>query len=146
MKLSVPGYERKIAVGVMTYFQFELVGSDEKLEIATPRSETLWGDSRVAVSPEDNRYPHLVGKNVRYPLTTVKLLRIVVDDRVDRGFGPEVVKITPAQDQYDSDIGRRHNLKFINIFNDKGTLNSNTGLFKGQKPYETRYTTVAGLN
>lgn len=144
-KLPVPGYERKIDFGVMTYFQYEVDGSDEKLEIATTRPETLLGDSGVAVNPKDDRYRHLVGKNVRHPFITDRLLPIVADDHVDREFGTGVVKITPAHDQHDFNIGKRHNLKFINVFNDDGTLNSNTGSFEGQKRYEARYTVVAEL-
>ncbi|KAI9678889.1 MAG: hypothetical protein M1829_001874 [Trizodia sp. TS-e1964] len=144
-KLSVPGYERKIDFGVMTYFHYEIDGSDEKLEIATTRPETLLGDSGVAVNPNDDRYRHLVGKNVRHPFITDRLLPIVADDHVDREFGTGVVKITPAHDQNDFNIGKRHNLQFINILNDDGTLNSNTGPFEGQKRYEARYTVVAEL-
>ena len=93
-ELSVPDYERKIDFGVMTYFQYEVDGSDEQLEIATTRPETLLGDSGVAVNPKDDRYRHLVGKNVRHPFITNRLLPIVADNHVDRELGTGVVKIT----------------------------------------------------
>lgn len=144
-KLSVPGYDRKIDFGVMTYFQYEVDGSDERLEIATTRPETLLGDSGVAVNPRDDRYRHLVGKHVRHPFIADRLLPIVADEHVDREFSTRVVKITPAHDQNDFNVGRRHDLRFINILNDDGTLNSNAGSFEGQKRYEARYTVVAEL-
>ncbi|KAI2619249.1 tRNA synthetases class I-domain-containing protein [Hypoxylon sp. NC1633] len=143
-KLSVPGYEKKIDFGVMTYFQYEVDGSDEKLEIATTRPETLLGDTGVAVNPTDDRYRHLIGRKVRHPFID-RLLPIVADDHVDREFGTGVVKVTPAHDQNDFNIGRRHNLEFINILNDDGTLNTNAGSFADQKRYEARYTVVAAL-
>jgi valyl-tRNA synthetase len=144
-KLSVPGYVRKIDFGVMTYFQYEIDGSDGRLEIATTRPETLLGDSGVAVNPNDDRYRHLIGKNARQPFIADRLLPIVADEHVDREFGTGVVKITPAHDQNDFNIGRCHDLQFINIFNDDATLNSNTGSFQGQKRYEARYNVVAEL-
>ena len=112
-----------------TYFLYEVDGSDEKLEIGTTRPETLLGDSGVAINPKDGRYRHLVSKNVRHLFITNRLPPIVADDHVDREFRTRIVKITPAHDQHDLDIGRRHHLKYINIFNDDGTLNCNTGSF-----------------
>lgn len=113
-KLSVPGYDRKIGFGVMTQFQYEVDGSDEKLEIATTRPETLLGDSGMAVNPQDDRYRHLVGKNVRHPFITDRLLLIVADDHVDRELGIGLVKIT------------LHTTNMISTLEDATTLNLST--------------------
>jgi len=144
-KLSVPGYERKIDFGVMTFFQYEIDGSEDKVAIATTRPETMLGDTGLAVNPQDERYRHLVGKNARHPFVEGRLLRIVADEHVDRDFGTGIVKITPAHDQNDFAIGKRHQLPFINISNDDGTLNSNAGPFAGQRRYDARYSVVAAL-
>lgn len=144
-KLSVPGYERKIDFGVMTFFQYEIDGSEDKVAIATTRPETMLADTGLAVNPQDERYRHLVGKNARHPFVEGRLLRIVADEHVDRDFGTGIVKITPAHDQNDFAIGKRHQLPFINIVNDDGTLNSNAGPFAGQRRYDARYSVVAAL-
>lgn len=144
-KLSVPGYERKIDFGVMTFFQYEIEGSEDKVAIATTRPETMLGDTGLAVNPQDERYRHLVGKSARHPFVEGRLLRIVADEHVDRDFGTGIVKITPAHDQNDFAIGTRHQLPFINILNDDGTLNSNAGPFAGQRRYDARYSVVAAL-
>lgn len=144
-KLSVPGYDRKIDFGVMTFFQYEIDGSADKVAIATTRPETMLGDTGLAVNPHDERYRHLVGKTARHPFVEGRALRIVADEHVDREFGTGVVKITPAHDQNDFGIGRLHGLPFINILNDDGTLNSNAGSFAGQRRYDARYSVVAAL-
>ena len=144
-KLSVPGYDRKIDFGVMTFFQYEIEGSADKVAITTTRPETILGDTGLAVNPQDERYRHLIGKNARHPFVEGRLLRIVADEHVDRDFGTGIVKITPAHDQNDFGIGMRHGLPFINILNDDGTLNSNAGPFAGQRRYDARYSVVAAL-
>jgi valyl-tRNA synthetase len=143
-KLSVPGYEKKIDFGIMTYFCYEVEGTGQKLEIATTRPETLLGDTGVAVNPKDERYKHLVGKRIKHPFVE-RWLPIVADEHVDREFGTGVVKITPAHDLNDFNIGKRNNLEFINIMDDDGTLNHNAGSFEGQKRYEARYTVIVAL-
>jgi valyl-tRNA synthetase len=142
-KLSVPGYDRKVDFGFMTHFKYEIDGCDEKTKIATIRPETMLRDGGVAVNPKDEWYGHLVGKSVRHPFIFDRLLPIVADDHVDPEFGTGAVKITPTHDPNDFDIGKRHNLQFINILDDDGTMNSNAGPFESQKRYVARYTVVA---
>ncbi|AEO65019.1 uncharacterized protein THITE_2111516 [Thermothielavioides terrestris NRRL 8126] len=143
--LEVPGYDRKIEFGVLTYFKYPIDGTDLTIEVATTRPETMLGDSGIAVSPGDPRYAHLVGKFARHPFTD-RLLPIVEDSYVDPEFGTGAVKLTPAHDFNDYKLGERHNLEFINILNEDGTLNENAGpMFQGQKRFHARYTVVEEL-
>lgn len=142
--LDVPGYDRKVEFGVMTYFKYPVDGSDETIEIATTRIETMLGDTAVAVHPEDPRYKHLVGKNIKHPFLD-RLIPIIADSYVDREFGTGAVKITPAHDPNDFAIGERHKLPFINILNDDGTMNENCGPYVGKKRYDVRYQLVEEL-
>lgn len=142
--LDVPGYEKKIEFGVITYFQYEVEGSNEKVEVATTRPETMLGDTGIAVNPKDERYAHLVGKYVTHPFVK-RRLPIFTDDYVDVNFGSGAVKMTPAHDHNDFDIGKRHSLDFVNILNDDGTMNHNTGEFQGTKRFDARYKVIAAL-
>ncbi|CAG8456642.1 4784_t:CDS:10 [Acaulospora morrowiae] len=144
--LSVPGYEpeEKIEFGVLTSFGYPIENSDEKIVVATTRPETMLGDSGVAVHPQDERYKHLHGKYVIHPFNG-RRIPIILDDMVDMGFGTGAVKITPAHDFNDYEVGKRHNLEFINILNDDGTLNENGGPFKGMKRFHVRKTVVEAL-
>lgn len=117
--LAVPGYKEKIEFGVLVSFAYHVEGSDEKIIVATTRVETMLGDTAVAVHPEDDRYKHLHNKNLIHPFCDRKL-PIVLDDYVDREFGTGAVKITPAHDPNDYEIGKRHNLHFITIFDESG--------------------------
>lgn len=142
--LDVPGYERKVEFGVITYFQYPIDGSDETIEVATTRPETMLGDSGIAVNAKDERYRHLVGKNARHPFVD-RLLPIFTDDYVDMEFGTAAVKITPAHDPNDFALGQRHNLAFINILNDNGTLNHNAGSFETMRRFDARYEVIVRL-
>ncbi|KAL2172587.1 hypothetical protein VTG60DRAFT_4706 [Thermothelomyces hinnuleus] len=143
--LDVPGYDRKVEFGVLTYFKYPIDGTDQTIEVATTRPETILGDTGIAVSPGDARYAHLVGKFARHPFTD-RLLPIVEDSYVDPEFGTGAVKLTPAHDFNDYKLGERHNLEFINILNEDGTLNENAGpMFQGQKRFHARYTVVEEL-
>ncbi|MCB2052574.1 MAG: class I tRNA ligase family protein, partial [Novosphingobium sp.] len=93
-----------------------------KIIVATTRPETMLGDTAVAVHPDDERYQHLIGKMLKLPITN-RLIPIVADDSVDREFGSGAVKVTPAHDHNDFEIGKRHNLPFVTVFNLDGTLN-----------------------
>jgi valyl-tRNA synthetase len=115
------------------------------VEIATTRPETLLGDSAVAVHPDDERYQHLIGKNVILPLVN-KLIPVVADRYVDKEFGTGVVKITPAHDPNDFEVGKRHNLEEINIMNDDATINKLGGKYAGMERYEARKAMVADLD
>ncbi len=115
------------------------------LEFATTRPETMLGDTAVAVHPEDERYQDLIGKMVWLPLADRKI-PIVADTYVDREFGTGVVKITPAHDPNDFEVGKRHNLPEINILNDNATINKNGGKFEGMDRYEAREQIVKELD
>ena len=117
----------------------------EFLTFATTRPETMLGDTAVAVHPEDDRYKHLHGKKVMLPLIN-RVIPIVVDSYVDMEFGTGVVKITPAHDPNDFEVGKRHNLPEINIMNDDATINENGGKFAGLDRYEARKQIVAELD
>ena len=115
------------------------------LEFATTRPETMLGDTAVAVHPEDDRYKHLIGKNLMLPLMNRKI-PVVADEYVDREFGTGVVKITPAHDPNDFEVGKRHHLPEINILNDDATINANGGKFVGMDRYECRKQIVKELD
>ncbi|XP_050518605.1 valine--tRNA ligase [Diabrotica virgifera virgifera] len=142
--LSVPGYDEKVEFGVLVHFAYQVEGSDEKLIVATTRVETMLGDTAVAVHPDDERYTHLHGKYVTHPFCDRKL-PIVVDDFVELGFGTGAVKITPAHDPNDYEVGKRHNLPFINIFDDEAIIVGDYGKFTGMKRFHARKEIVTAL-
>lgn len=143
--LSVPDYDEKVEFGVIVYFAYPIKGSDEAIVVATTRPETMLGDTAIAVHPDDERYKHLVGKKAKHPFVD-RLLPIITDDYVEKDFGTGAVKITPAHDPNDYAIGERHNLDFVNILNDDGTLNENVGeRFKGMKRFTARKVVVEEL-
>lgn len=135
--LSVPGYEEKIEFGVLVHFAYEVEGTKEKVVVATTRIETMLGDTAVAVHPNDPRYNHLHGKFVTHPFCQ-RRLPIILDDFVDLEFGTGVVKITPAHDPNDYEVGKRHNLPFITIFDDEGCIVGDYGQFTGMKRFHAR--------
>uniref|UniRef100_A0A8C4DJQ8 valine--tRNA ligase n=1 Tax=Dicentrarchus labrax TaxID=13489 RepID=A0A8C4DJQ8_DICLA len=118
--LPVPGYKEKVEFGVLVSFAYKVDGSDEEVVVATTRIETMLGDTAVAVHPADSRYQHLKGKMVLHPFCDRKM-PIVFDDFVDMSFGTGAVKITPAHDHNDYEVGERHNLAFINILDENGS-------------------------
>ncbi len=119
--------------------------SGEYLTFATTRPETMLGDTAVAIHPDDERYTHLKGKKVMLPLMN-RVIPIVEDTYVDMEFGTGVVKITPAHDPNDFEVGKRHDLPIINIMNDDATINKNGGKFEGMKRYEAREAIVKELD
>ncbi|WEW58437.1 valyl-tRNA synthetase [Emydomyces testavorans] len=142
--LDVPGYDKKIEFGVLTHFLYEIDGTDEKIQVATTRPETMLGDTGIAVHPHDKRYQKYIGKYARHPFVD-RLLRIVPDEKVDPEFGTGAVKITPAHDFNDFIRGKEHQLEFISIMNDDGTFNSNAGYFAGIKRFDARYKVIEAL-
>ncbi len=126
------------------YIRYRIKGSDDHLTVATTRPETMLGDTALAVSPKDSRYKKLVGKTVILPILE-RDIPIVSDSYVDPEFGTGVVKVTPAHDPNDFEIGKRHDLPQINILNTDGTLNENAGKYKGLDRYEGRKQLVADL-
>ena len=131
--------------GHFWHIKYPIAGTDDFVEIATTRPETLLGDTAVAVHPEDERYKDLVGKNVILPLVN-KEIPIIADSYVDREFGTGVVKITPAHDPNDFEVGKRHNLPEINVLNDDATINENGGKYAGMDRYEARKAMVKELD
>lgn len=127
--MSIPGYTEKVEFGVLVSFAYKVIDSDEFIVVATTRIETMLGDTAVAVHPEDERYKHLHGRFVSHPFCDRKL-PIVTDDKfVDREYGTGAVKITPAHDANDYEVGIRHNLNFITIFDDSGNIQGDYGRF-----------------
>ncbi|KAL1671933.1 tRNA synthetases class I-domain-containing protein, partial [Schizophyllum commune] len=145
--LSVPGYKEKVEFGVITSFAYPIENSDEKIIIATTRPETMLGDTAIAVHPDDARYKHLHGKFAIHPFIPGRKMPIITDaEAVDMEFGTGAVKITPAHDPNDYAVGTRHNLAFINILNDDGTLNENAGeKFAGMPRFKARVEVVKAL-
>ncbi|KAK9353638.1 tRNA synthetases class I-domain-containing protein [Lipomyces doorenjongii] len=144
--LNVPGYDEPVEFGVITSFAYPVEGSDEKLIVATTRPETMFGDTAVAVHPDDPRYHHLHGKFVVHPFVDRKLPIITDSEAVDMEFGTGAVKITPAHDPNDYATGKRHNLEFVNIMNDDGTLNESCGKYAGLKRFDARKLVIEELN
>lgn len=123
--------------GFFWHIKYNVKGTDEYLAFATTRPETMLGDTAIAVNPNDDRYKHLIGKTCIVPFVN-REIPIIADDYVDMEFGTGVVKITPAHDPNDFEVGKRHNLPKINIFNDDGTINENGANFKGLYRYDAR--------
>jgi valyl-tRNA synthetase len=130
--------------GHLWHLRYPVIGTDCILVVATTRPETMLGDTAIAVNPEDERYQDLIGKKVLLPLLEREIL-IVADSYVDREFGSGAVKITPAHDFNDFDLGKRHDLEVINIFDESGNINENGGPYCGQDRYEARANIVADL-
>lgn len=137
--------EHKETKGTLFHIAYSVEGDvSTKLVVATTRPETLLGDTAVAVHPEDVRYKKLIGKRVLLPLTA-RTIPIIGDTYVDKEFGTGVVKITPAHDFNDYQVGVRNKLEMINILNKNGTLNENAGKFNGLKVQEARKQVLAAL-
>ncbi|MGM8213005.1 valine--tRNA ligase [Virgibacillus sp. W0430] len=130
--------------GKFYHMRYPLKGSDESIEIATTRPETMLGDTAVAVHPKDERYKHLIGKKIVLPIVG-REIEIVADDYVDMEFGSGAVKITPAHDPNDFEIGNRHNLERILVMHEDGTMNENAGKYEGMDRFECRKHIVKDL-
>ena len=142
--LSDAEVEHEEQEGHFWHIKYPIVGTDRFLEIATTRPETMLGDTAIAVHPDDERYKDIVGKNVILPLVN-REIPIVADEYVDKEFGTGAVKITPAHDPNDFEVGKRHNLPEINIMNDDATINELGGKYAGMERYEARKAIVADL-
>ena len=130
--------------GFFWHINYPIVGTDQCIEIATTRPETMLGDTAIAVHPDDERYKDLIGKMALLPIVN-REIPIVADTYVDKEFGTGAVKITPAHDPNDFEVGLRHDLEEINILNDDGTINENGGKFAGMDRYEAREAIVKEL-
>ncbi|HEX7101758.1 MAG TPA: valine--tRNA ligase, partial [Nitrolancea sp.] len=131
-------------VGSIWTLRYPIADSDEFIEVATTRPETMLGDTAVAVHPDDERYKHLIGRFAILPIVG-RQLPIVADAAVDPAFGTGAVKVTPAHDPNDFEIGQRHSLPAINVMNLDGTMNDEAGPFAGQTTQEARVNVVARL-
>ena len=136
--------ENKEVDGHLWHFCYPLTDGSGYVEVATTRPETMLGDTAVAVNPNDDRYKHLIGKTLTLPIMN-RQIPIVADEFVDATFGTGCVKVTPAHDPNDFEMGQRHNLPFINIMNKDGTLNENAGEFQGQDRFVARKNVVKRL-
>ena len=142
--LSDAEIEYEEQAGHFWHINYPLADGSGSLEIATTRPETLLGDSGVAVNPKDERYKHLIGKTVILPLVN-REIPIVGDDYVDLEFGTGAVKMTPAHDPNDFEVGKRHNLEIIRVMDDKGVINEKGGKYAGMDRYEARKAIVKDL-
>ncbi|MBW4634228.1 MAG: valine--tRNA ligase [Iphinoe sp. HA4291-MV1] len=136
--------EAKEVDGHLWHFRYPLTDGSGYVEVATTRPETMLGDTGVAVNPDDERYQHLIGKMLTLPIMN-REIPIIADEFVDPTFGTGCVKVTPAHDPNDFEMGKRHNLPLINIMNKDGTLNENAGPFQGQDRFYARKNVVARL-
>eukprot|EP01065_Artemidia_motanka_P036471 TRINITY_DN443_c6_g2_i1.p1 TRINITY_DN443_c6_g2~~TRINITY_DN443_c6_g2_i1.p1 ORF type:complete len:1051 (+),score=330.10 TRINITY_DN443_c6_g2_i1:166-3318(+) len=142
--LAVPGYEKKVMVGLMYHFYYVIEGTGEKLEVATTRPETILGDTAVAVHPDDDRYKHLHGKRAVCPFRD-ESIPIVTDGKlVDKDFGTGVVKVTPAHDPNDFECGQRNKLPQLTMLDKDGNI-CLPGEFKGMKRFDARKAVVEAL-
>jgi valyl-tRNA synthetase len=123
--------------GNLYYIKYNFVDGDGHITVATTRPETYLGDTAVAVNPEDERYKALIGRKVRLPIIN-RDIPIIADEFVDSSFGTGAVKVTPAHDPNDFDMGKRHNLQFINILTGDGRMSEDAGLYRGQDRFECR--------
>ena len=130
--------------GAFYHIKYFIEDTDEYLEVATTRPETLFGDTAVAVNPSDERYKKYIGKNVILPILNKKI-PIIGDMHADPTFGTGVVKITPAHDPNDFEVGNRHNLERIVVINPNGTMNDKAGIYNGLDRFECRYKLVEDL-
>lgn len=136
--------ENKEVQGHLWHFRYPFTDGSGYVEVATTRPETMLGDTAVAVNPKDERYKHLIGKTLRLPIMN-REIPVIGDEYVDPEFGSGCVKVTPAHDPNDFEMGKRHNLPMITIMNKDGTLNENAGDFQGQDRFEARKNVVKRL-
>lgn len=132
--LEVEHEEKK---GHLYYLRYEVEGSDEVLTVATTRPETIFGDTAVAVNPDDSRFQHLIGKMVRVPLTD-RLVPVIADSYVDMEFGTGALKVTPAHDPNDFKLGQTHSLPSLKCLDDSGLMTAAAGVYAGQDRFDCR--------
>ena len=130
--------------GKFYHITYPFADGSGSVEVATTRPETYFGDTAVMVHPDDKRYTHLLGKEIKLPLIE-RTVKIIADAHVDMDFGTGVVKVTPAHDQNDYEVGKRHDLEFITVFDEKGILNAYAGEFAGLERLAARETIVTRL-
>ncbi|MDR2034055.1 MAG: valine--tRNA ligase [Helicobacteraceae bacterium] len=142
--LSDVEVEHSQTEGALYHIRYPFAHSQGAIVVATTRPETYFGDTAVMIRPDDPRYKDLAGKSVILPLIN-REIKIIADDHVDIGFGSGAVKVTPAHDPNDYEVGKRHNLEFLTIFDEKGILNERCGDFEGLERLEARPKIVEAL-
>lgn len=142
--ISEAEVEHEERSGHFWHIRYPFAEGEGYVEIATTRPETMLGDTAIAVHPEDERYTDLIGKTVILPIVN-KEIPVIADTYVDKEFGTGCVKITPAHDPNDFEVGERHDLEQINVMNDDGTINKNGGKYEGMDRYECRKALIADL-
>lgn len=143
--ISEAEVEHEEKSGHFWHIRYPRVDGNGYVEIATTRPETMLGDTAIAVHPDDERYTDLIGKKVLLPIVNRKI-PVIADTYVDKDFGTGCVKITPAHDPNDFEVGERHNLEQINMMNDDGTINHNGGKYQGMDRYDCRKQLIADLD
>ena len=142
--LPVPGYADKVEFGVLVSFSYKLADG-RSLTVATTRIETMLGDVAVAVHPDDERYKSFVGQTIVHPFIPERKMVVVADDYVKMDFGSGAVKITPAHDHNDYEMGKRHDLAQINIFDDHGLVQGTGTKYDGMKRFDVRKLIIEDL-
>jgi valyl-tRNA synthetase len=137
--------EHEDHMGKMYHINYPLADGSGNITVATTRPETYFGDTAVMIHPDDERHNHLIGKKIKLPLIE-REVEIIADSHVDMEFGTGFVKVTPAHDTNDYEVGKRHNLEFITIFDEKGILNGYCGEFEGLERLEAREVIVKKLD
>ncbi|XP_052721885.1 valine--tRNA ligase-like isoform X2 [Crassostrea angulata] len=143
-QINIPGYQERVEFGAMTSFVYPVVGKDEEIIVSTTRPETMLGDTAVAVHPIDLRYRHLHGCSVLHPIDG-RHLPIICDESVDIEFGTGAVKITPAHDKTDHDIGRRHGLPSMSVISRSGLMENVDAPYLGMKRFDARKEVLGDL-
>lgn len=136
-EVAVPNYEKNVQFGIITNIAYKIVGSNDEVIVATTRPETLLGDVAVAVHPKDNRYTHLKNAQLWHPFRKEEI-PLIFDESVDPEFGTGAVKITPAHDKNDFDVGKRHKLRNVQVINEKGLINGDFEVFAGLPRFTAR--------
>ncbi|XP_030765856.1 valine--tRNA ligase-like [Sitophilus oryzae] len=135
--IDVPGYDKPIKFGELTYFAYKIKDSEDEIVVATTRPETIVGDVAVAVNPTDSRYTKFIGKQLYHPFRNT-FIPVIADDFVDPEFGTGAVKITPSHDHTDFEVGKRHKLKSLEIIDSRGSLNDLCKEFEGLQRFKAR--------
>uniref|UniRef100_A0A6P6YJE5 valine--tRNA ligase n=1 Tax=Dermatophagoides pteronyssinus TaxID=6956 RepID=A0A6P6YJE5_DERPT len=136
--MRVPGFDKPVEVGWLWVFKYQVCDSEEAIEVATSRPETMFGDTAVAVNPRDARFQHLIGKRLVHPFVPAREVRVIADEHCDPEYGTGAVKITPAHDKNDFALGQRHGLPLVNVFTDDGYMNEEAGAFAGLHRFVAR--------
>ncbi|XP_041481162.1 valine--tRNA ligase-like isoform X1 [Lytechinus variegatus] len=143
--VKVPGYTDPVEFGVLTYFAYPMEGSpDADIVVATTRPETMLGDTGIAVHPHDDRYSHLIGRSAVHPFTG-RRLKVIADEAVDMAYGTGAVKITPSHDYNDCEMGRKHDLDFVNVIDEEGNIIAEGTEFQGMKRFIARQAVIQAL-